>query len=64
MIEMDDEGCDAKFKLLFDFIHQSKMNFLITIKEAQRQRVIPHGQEIVGSNPASFYSYNVKNYIA
>ncbi len=31
MIEMDDDGCDAKFKLLFDFIQQSKFHCAMTL---------------------------------
>jgi hypothetical protein len=31
MIEMDDDGCDAKFKLLFDFIQQSKFEGAMTL---------------------------------
>ncbi len=30
MIEMDDDGCDAKFKLLFDFVQQSKFHGAMT----------------------------------
>jgi hypothetical protein len=35
MIEMDDEGCDAKFRQLFDYIHTSKL----VLNSIENQRI-------------------------